>query len=313
MLLFGDSSTGKSVTALRFPSPCVIDLENSTRRYRDAFDFDVLPPCEVGELPGVIDWLSKGDHDYKTLVIDPITLFCDAVVDMHAQWFLNRRKSTHAGHHGEFYDLQPGDYRVIKSWLKRFIRRLHVLDMNVICVAREKPRYAKGKVMQEDGVTFDGDRSLSYEFDYVIRLYRPEPGREFKAETLKEREIDESRKLPVRFLLDDNFSRPPKVLMDRFEAEIFRPVEKREFITDDQSIEIESLINGLMMKPRVVKKSLARYGAQHLTELTREQADEIIDKLTEKAMPFGGAPPEKEGAEDNGRSDKEQEEDEETF
>ena len=77
----------------------------------------------------------------------------------------------------EFYDFQPKDWMTIKAESKELIRRLIALDMNVIVTARQKVQYADGGFMRAIGETFDGEKSLPYLFDVVVRLYRDEKGR----------------------------------------------------------------------------------------------------------------------------------------
>ena len=79
----------------------------------------------------------------------------------------------------------------IKAECKELIRKLIALDMNVIVTARQKALYADAGFMRAIGETFDGEKSLPYLFDSILRLYRDDNGR-FMAENLKDR----SDKLP---------------------------------------------------------------------------------------------------------------------
>lgn len=190
MLCWGDNGTGKTTMGIQFPNPAVIDLEGGTEHYGGDFQFDVLKATEADDINAAVDGLLTQDHDYRTLVIDPITLYWDALQKKWSDIFLRRNKGS-KGHRLEFYDLQPRDWMTIKGEHKELIRKLIQLDMNVIVTARQKTLYADQGFMRAVGETFDGEKSLPYLFDTILRLYRDDKGR-FMAENLKDR----TNKLP---------------------------------------------------------------------------------------------------------------------
>ena len=191
LFLWGDSGSGKTTLSVQFPKPAVIDMEGGTDLYGDSFDFDVMRTTSPDKVMRIIDWLRTHEHAYRTLVIDPVTIYWDAVQRKYSDIFLRRNKGS-KGHKFEFYDFQPRDWMVIKAEFKEFIRKLISLDMNVIVTARQKVRYADGKFMKVSGETFDGEKSLPYLFDTIVRLYRDNKGH-FLGECLKDR----SNKLPT--------------------------------------------------------------------------------------------------------------------
>src|SRR5690606_26555919 len=98
-------------------------------------------------------------HDFKTLVIDPLTIVYNDLLDKAAE-----EVGTDFGKHKG-----PAD-RKIKHLLNLLLR----LDMNVIITSHAKPNWvrakdAKGKdtVIQE-GITFDCYGKLDYLFDLVF-------------------------------------------------------------------------------------------------------------------------------------------------
>jgi len=158
----------------------------------------------------------------------------------------------------------------IKAEFKDFIRKLIALDMNVIVTARQKVQYADGAFMKAIGETFDGEKSLPYLFDTIVRLYRDEKGR-FLGECLKDR----SNKLPLGEF---------EVSYGRFE-ELFgkktlaRKARLTAFATDEQKRQIREHIAHFEMTPEQVSRRLAAYGAESLDELTKENAELILTKL----------------------------------
>ena len=109
LFLWGDSGVGKTTLALQFCNPVVIDLEAGTELYGEAFTFDVLHATTADEVMEAVDWLLKNRHDYRTLVIDPITIYWDALQKKWSDIFLRRNKGS-KGYRHEFYDLQPKDW-----------------------------------------------------------------------------------------------------------------------------------------------------------------------------------------------------------
>lgn len=136
LFLWGDSGVGKTTLALQFPEPAVIDLEGGADLYGASFDFDVLRATTADEAMAAVEWLLTHAHSYRTLVVDPITVYWDALQRKWSDIFLRRNKGT-KGHRYEFYDLQPRDWMAVKAEFKDFVRKLIALDMNVIVTARQ--------------------------------------------------------------------------------------------------------------------------------------------------------------------------------
>ena len=284
--LWGDSGVGKTTMSLQFPSPVVIDLEGGTDLYGGAFEFDVLRATDADEVNAAVDWLAANEHAYRTLIIDPITIFWDALQKKWSDIFLRRNKGS-KGFKFEFYDLQPRDWMTIKAEFKEFVRKLIALDMNVIVTAREKTKYRDGGFMQAIGETFDGEKSLPYLFDVVLRLFVDEKGRHM-AKALKDR----SNKLPKQdFEINygvfeglfgkETLTREAKPTL-RQEVVADAPPQAQpaaEHATDEQIKSIQGLLRQLGLTHTQVKKRLAAYGAQTLDDLSAESAKVIIEKL----------------------------------
>jgi hypothetical protein len=137
ILVWGDSGAGKTTLALQFPQPVVIDLEGGADLYGDAYSFDVRRASTADEVMETVDWLLTNTHEYRTLVIDPITVYWDALQKKWSDIFLRRNKGS-KGFKFEFYDLQPRDWMTIKAEFKELIRKLIAVDMNVVVTARQK-------------------------------------------------------------------------------------------------------------------------------------------------------------------------------
>lgn len=279
LFLWGDSGVGKTTLSLQFPKPVVIDLEGGADLYGEAFDFDVLRASMADEVMEAAQWLLTHPHAYRTLVIDPITVYWDALQKKWSDVFLRRNKGS-KGYKFEFYDLQPRDWMTVKAEFKDLIRKLIALDMNVIVTARQKVQYADGAFMKAIGETFDGEKSLPYLFDTIVRLHRDEKGR-FLGECLKDR----SNKLPAG-AFEVSYARFEELFGKKALARKARPTA---FATDEQKRQIRDHIARFGLSPEQVTKRLAAYGAESLDDLTEENARVILTKFESALAAKGGA------------------------
>lgn len=273
LFLWGDSGVGKTTLALKFPRPAVIDMEGGTEHYGGAFAFEVLKATSADEVVQAVDWLLTRPHPYRTLIVDPVTLYWDALQRKWSDIFLRRNK-TSKGHHLEFYDLQPRDWMTVKAEFKDLIRKLIQLDMNVIITARQKAQYADAGFMRVVGETFDGEKTLPYVFDTILRLYRDDAGR-FMAENLKDR----SNRLP-RGQFEVSYGVFEQCLGSESLAREAAPLH---LATPEQIAALRQFIMDFDLKPEHVAQRLAAYGASSLEALTTENAQLIIDKFTAAA------------------------------
>lgn len=270
LLLWGDSGAGKTTLALRFPGCVVIDLEGGTELYGDTFSFDVLKATTADEAMAAVDWLLTHPHEYRTLVIDPITVYWDALQAKWGRIFLQRNKGG-KGHHGEFYELQPRDWVTLKAEFKELVRKLIALDMNVIVTARQKAQYADAGFMRKVGETFDGERTLPYLFDTILHLYRDKDGR-FMAANMKDR----SNKLPI-----GDFEVSYALLEQCLGADALDRAPTPVAMVTTQQLEcLRHFIAASGMYPEAVVERLRTYGADSLEGLTEVNAQLIIDKFT---------------------------------
>ena len=279
LFLWGDSGVGKTTLALQFPKPVVIDLEGGTDLYGESFDFDVLRASTADEVMAAVEWLLTHPHSYRTLVIDPITVYWDALQKKWSDIFLRRNKGS-KGYKFEFYDLQPRDWMTVKAEFKDLIRKLIALDMNVIVTARQKVQYADGAFMKAIGETFDGEKSLPYLFDTIVRLYRDEKGR-FLGECLKDR----SNRLPPGEF-ECSFARLEEIFGKKTLARKARPTL---FATEEQKRQIRDEIARFGITPEQVARRLAAYRAESLDELTEENARIILAKFRSASASKDGA------------------------
>lgn len=186
LMMWGDSGSGKTTSALTWPSPACIDfVEKGTDQYRGDFDFGYIQANTPDEVEAAIKELAAGEHPYRTLIFDPFTLYCEAVTEKWLRYFRSLKKDPH-------YELSGLDYRPIKREIRGLIRKLQALDMNVIVTSRSKTKYVmewnakKGKnELVQDGVVEDAMAGIRYEFDLVMNLSTADDGFQWLVEKFR--------------------------------------------------------------------------------------------------------------------------------
>lgn len=165
MYVFGDTGTGKTITALYFPKVAIVDTEKGTDHYGAFFKFDVIQTADPTKVNQVIDELLEDPAGHKTFVVDPFTSLYDSIVD-------KRLKQQRLRLGNSSYTLQPLDYKYIKGELKSLVSKMLSLDMNIICTAPSKVLYSgeKEEFMKVLGTDADGPKQLPYMFDVVLEL-----------------------------------------------------------------------------------------------------------------------------------------------
>lgn len=179
IMAYGDAGTAKTTTALQASKhlkTAVIDMERGTHQYSGDFDFDRIDTTSAEGVEAAIASLEAGGHGYELLIIDPITIFWEALQKKWSDIFLNRKK-TGNGFKFEFYEFQVNDWSTIKADLKQFIRRLTALDMHVwvICRAKKQMEKRNGEFVPV-GEAFDGERSFPFVFDTILHHRRDKDG-----------------------------------------------------------------------------------------------------------------------------------------
>jgi len=269
LFLWGETGSGKTRLALHFPSPTVIDQEKGTIHYAAEFDFHVKHTTDPNVTIEAVDWLRLNKHPYKTLIIDPITLYWEALQKKWSEILL-RRNVESKGYKHEFYDMQVKDWMAVKGEWKEFIRKLLGLDMNVIVTAREKTKYKDGGFMQAIGETFDGEKSLPYLFDTVMRLFKTKEGK-YMGLCIKDR----TGKFPEKGEFEISY----KMFEKRYGAALKKEAIVISYASPEQIQKIKDMGNELGMTAEKIQSRLSAYDAESWDELTEDNAKIIIEKL----------------------------------
>lgn len=165
LYVFGGTGTGKTITAISFPSPAVIDMDMGTDFYTDKFEMVRVKTNDIDEVNKAIDELISNPTGIKTLVLDGMSNYWDLLQEKH----LKRLRLKNANPN---YVLQPKDYKPLKADLKQFINKLLALDLNIVATAKDKAEYSadQGDFMKVIGRIPDGPKEAPFMFDTVLEL-----------------------------------------------------------------------------------------------------------------------------------------------
>ena len=277
-LVYGSFGTRKTRFCLSLPKPVVIDMEAGTSMYGEEFDFKVLHASTADKVMEAVDYLLTQEHDYATLVIDPITIYWASLQDKWNKIFLNRKRSG-SGHKIDFYEFQVGDWFQIKGELKALSRKLSMLDMNVVLTAHEKDEYSSkaGDTMVKTGEFIpDCEKKIVHLFDTALRFTLDADG-DTIIQTKKARTPKGCEPLPKEFRLDgDTFFKCTGISGDKSKPVQMINEEQLQYI---KTTEVQLISNEkYKITPDKFERKINKYGCK-LEEFTDRQAQELIESL----------------------------------
>lgn len=167
-LFYGLPGTRKTSTAIQFPKPYLIDTERGAendqyakklKKAGGAYLFESDPNAIITEITALL----SEKHQFKTLVIDPLTVPYNDLLDRSA-----RSLATNEDPSGTAFGRHKGPAdRTIKHLLNLLTR----LDMNIIITSHAKTKWERaGGNLIDGGLTFDCYSKLEYLFDLVFEV-----------------------------------------------------------------------------------------------------------------------------------------------
>lgn len=253
MFMFGPAGVGKTTAAIQFPKAYVIDGEKGTENYDKiliANGSEVFQTTDISDAIQEVKSLLTIKHDFRTLVIDPITpLYNDLLEKCELQ------VGSDFGRH----------YGAANKQMKRLANLIMALDMNVVITAHAKTEY--GANLSKLGYTFDGWRQLDYWFDLVIELGKK--GKKRFAKVTKTR--------LEAFPDDDLFEWKYENICERIGDILDREAAVVALATPEQVREIKDLLAVIRLPDGTVEKWLAKANV----ELWEDAPGDVIAKCIE--------------------------------
>lgn len=260
-MFYGDMSTGKSTCAAQFPKTAYIDTEDTTskKKYAKAIVDNggkVLATGDFEEILQTVKELMSKKHDFKTLVIDSLTIPYE-----NLQADCELITGNDFGRH----------VTAANKKMKLLVNLLLRIDMNVIVTCQAKKEY--GTNMSVIGQTYSCYNRLGYMFDLVFETQIR--GDKLYALTKKSR-IDE-------FPLNEAFIFSYEEVIKRYGAEcIEKNVIPQELATKKQVEEVQKLIDLFKITEEIYTKWLGKHNAESFEELSTNAIQKIIDHLKSK-------------------------------
>lgn len=159
-LFYGDAGAGKTTACISFPKVYLIDTEKGSvnDQYVDTINLNggaVFQTTDFDELVQEIKALLTEKHDYKTVVIDPLTTLYNDLLDK-----TEKAVGNEFGRH----------YALSNKKMKQLLNLLVRLPMNVILTCHSKNEY--GQNLAVLGKTYDGYKKLDFLFDLVFEVQK---------------------------------------------------------------------------------------------------------------------------------------------
>ncbi len=260
-LFYGSAGVGKTMAAIQFPKPYIIDTEGSTNKaqYVERIEKSggaVLMTVDFDEMVNEVRELLTTKHEYKTLVIDSLTLLYNDLLEK-----AERKVGTDFGRH----------YGEANKRMKQLLNLLFRLDMNVIITSHSKNEY--GQNLAVLGQTFDCYKKLDYLFDLVFEIQKRGTNR---VGLIKKSRIES-------FPDGDSFPFSYEEISNRYGKHILeRDAVAQELATPEQIKEISRLIDLLKVPEEMYQKWLDKASSESWTDMQKDSIQKCIDHLKSK-------------------------------
>ena len=261
MFIYGGAGIGKTTMAINFPAPYLIDCEKGSleKQYVDTINAKggaVFHTLNFNDVITEVKALLSERHEYKTLIIDPVTLIYNELVDQFAISVGTDfgRNVAEANRH-----------------FKRLLALILRLDMSVILIAHSKNEYGTG--MAVIGQTFDTFKKIDYLFDLVI-----------EAKKVGKKRFGIVKKTRLESFVDgEEFDFNYEVVANKYGRDIIEKDAVPEvFATTEQVEKLKHLIEVLKVPEEAIAKWLKAADADELEDMAQDKIQKCIESLNKK-------------------------------
>lgn len=261
-LFYGSAGVGKTTAAISFPKPYLIDTEKGATndqyiKLLQKTGGVIFQTTDFEELVIEVKSLLTEKHEYKTLIIDPLTMLYNDLLDKSAI-----KNGTDFGRH----------YNDANKQMKHLFNLLLRLDMNVIVTSHAKNEYGQGMAVL--GQTFDCYKKLDYLFDLVFEIQKRGNDRigfikKSRIETFPDGEA-------FHFSYDEIAKRYGKEILEK-------DAVSEKLASREQIGRLKMLIDLYKEPDEIVQKWLDKANAATLDEINEDIILKLINHMESKA------------------------------
>ena len=276
ILIYGKPGVGKTWASLDFPNVYYIDTEGGADLAHYTDKLKASGGVYLGIDQGSVDMdtileqvqaLATEKHPYKTLVIDSISkVFNNEIA----------KESEKLGDKNAF----GADKKPAVSMVRRLVRWLQRLDMNVILIAHEKAEWgtnAKGERV-EIGATFDCWDKLEYELHLCLNIQKNGAARSARVRKSRLEQFPDASLFPWSY---QEFSQ-------RYGKDVMEKSAVQLVLADSgQLSEIKRMLDKIKLPDGTEEKWLKAKNVDSWDEMTTEQAAAAIEYIKKTYLTEG--------------------------
>jgi hypothetical protein len=256
LFMYGPAGVGKTTAAIQFPNCYIIDCEKGAENYDKLITGSnsvIFQSSDIHEVIAEVKALLTEKHDYRTLVIDPITTVYNDLLEK-----CEHQVGSDFGRH----------YAAANKTMKRLSNLIMALDMNVVVTAHAKKEY--GPNLTVLGQTFDSWRQLDYWFDLVVELEKGKKDKRRFGRVVKTR--------LEAFPDEDRFEWSYENIRKRCDVQLLeREAGAVRLATPEQVAEIHSILSIVRLPEGTVDKWFAKAGVDTWEDMPTETIQKCID------------------------------------
>jgi hypothetical protein len=270
-LFYGSAGVGKTTAAIQFPKPYLIDTEKGAENSQYVKILEksggaVFQTTDFDELMNEVKSLLTEKHEYKTLIIDPLTTLYNDLLEKSANVLKNQSKEKDAT--GTEFGRHYGE---ANKKMKHLLSLLLRLDMNVIITSHAKNEYGQNLALL--GQTYDCYKKLDYLFDLVFEIQKRGKDRIGIIKKSRIESFPDGETFPFNY--DEIANRYGKDVLEKTSV-------AQKLANQDQVKEIERLIELIKIPEETWQKWLDKFSSQTWEEMPFDAIQKCIDHLNLK-------------------------------
>jgi hypothetical protein len=258
---YGAAKVGKTTCAIQFPCPYLIDTEKGAEneQYVELLkkqNSAVFQTSDFEEMTDEIYSLMSEKHEYKTLIIDPLTIVYNDLLEKAGDLV-----GTDFGRH----------YGEANKKMKHLVNLLLRIDMNVIITSHSKNEYGDG--MKIIGTTFDCYRKMDFLFDFIVEVQKRGSNRIGVIKGSRIKSLPDGDQFPFGYeYIEEKYGK----------SNLEREVEVEILATKEQVENIKYLIELIKVPEQIWRKWLDKAAAQNWEEMPEASMVKCLDLLNSK-------------------------------